>query len=150
MGETKLNGKNEDFYRRLRTKIMKWLESDEGNESKWREYIVLAPDLFYLLCKLMTDRDVPAEDKVKIGAVIAYFVLPIDLLPEAILGVVGYADDVVLTAYVLNKIANGLDPEVIERNWPGEGDVLGQVKHIIQVADNMIGSGLWNKIRNII
>ena len=112
MNEINLDS-NEDFYRRLRKKVMKWFESEDGKQSKWREYIVLAPDLFYLLCRLMIDRDVPAEDKAKIGAVIAYFILLVDLLPEAFLGVLVYADDGVLAAYILNKITNSGDPEIL-------------------------------------
>ena len=142
-----LLGDHDDFYRRLRKKVMGWLESESGRQSKWREYIVLAPDIFYFLCRLMTDKDVPAEDRAKIGTVIAYFILPIDLLPEAFLGVFGYADDVVLAAYVLNKITNSVAPEIIKKHWPGDGDILEQIRHIIKIADDMIGNGLWSKIK---
>ncbi|RMF92342.1 MAG: DUF1232 domain-containing protein [Candidatus Schekmanbacteria bacterium] len=139
---------NEDFYLNLRKKVLEWLKSDSGKDSKWQEYILLAPDLFYLLCKLMMDKDVPIEEKRKIAFAIGYFVLPFDLMPEAILGAFGYADDIVIAAYLINKITNSIDPEILQRNWPGDSDVLENVKHILKIADEMIGSGLWHKIRN--
>jgi uncharacterized membrane protein YkvA (DUF1232 family) len=107
----------------------------------------LAPDLFHLLCKLMLEKDIPKAKKVKLAGVIAYFILPVDLLPEALFGPVGYLDDIALTAYVLNDIINDVNPEIVTRNWAGEREILNLVKTILVNSDKMVGSGLWRKIR---
>jgi len=136
-----------DFYRALRRKIRAWTQSEEGRGSPWAEYVLLAPDLFHLLCKLAWDPDVPKAEKAKLAAAIAYFVSPLDLLPEAFLGPVGYADDVALAAYVLNGIVNKTSPEVVARHWAGEGDVLVVVQRTLAAADRMLGSGLWKRVK---
>ncbi|SFF97761.1 Uncharacterized membrane protein YkvA, DUF1232 family [Desulfotomaculum arcticum] len=139
--------KEADFYQKLRIKIKDWLSKDGAN-NKWAEYIMLAPDLFYLLYKLTLDREVLVADKVKLAAAIAYFISPIDLVPEALLGPAGYVEDIAVAAYVLNSIINNTDPGVVRKYWAGEGDVLEVIQQILKVADKMIGSGLWNKLKS--
>lgn len=139
--------KEMDFYQKLRVKIKKWLDSKNGAHNRWAEYILLAPDIFHLLYKLTLDKDVYVADKAKLAAAIAYFISPIDLMPEALLGPAGYVDDLALAAYVLNGIINNTDPEVVRRNWAGDGDVLEVIQSILRVADKMVGSGLWKKLK---
>ena len=141
---------NPDFYQDLRAKFKTWIQTKEGKDHKWSEYLLAAPDLFHLLCKLSIDKDVPVKEKAKLAGVIAYFVSPIDLVPEAIVGPIGYIDDISLAAYVLNQIVNKTDPEIIQRHWAGEGDVLELIQRILEKADEMIGSGLWAKLKNMI
>ena len=141
---------NPDFYHELRAKVKAWIQTDEGKNYKWAEYLLATPDLFHLLCKLSIDKDVPIKEKAKLAGAIAYFVSPIDLLPEALVGPIGYADDISLAAYVLNQIVNNTDPEIIKRHWAGEGDVLVLIQDILERADKMIGSGLWRKLRDLV
>ena len=142
-----MDEQKKDFYQKLRTDIKKWLDEKTNSDNTWTEYIMLAPDLFHLLTKLVIDPDVPSSKKVKIAGIIAYFISPLDFLPELLLGPVGYLDDIALTAYILNDIINEVDPKIIQRNWAGEKDILVLVKTIIANANNMIGSGLWKKLK---
>lgn len=136
-----------DFYQKLRVKLKEWLTSEEGKTSKWAEYLMFAPDLFHLLCKLAIDTDVSVADKAKLAGAIVYFISPLDLVPEALMGSVGYADDIVVAAWVLNDMVNRVDQDIIRKHWAGEEDVLKVIQQIIGVADQMIGSGLWGKIK---
>jgi len=142
-----MDEQKKDFYQKLIADIKKWLEEKTASKNTWTEYIMLAPDLFHLLTKLSLDPDVPASKKVKIAGIIAYFISPLDFLPEMLLGPVGYLDDIAVTAYILNDIINEVDPKIIQRNWAGEKDILVLVKTIIANANNMIGSGLLKKLR---
>ena len=99
-----MKNKEEDFYKSLRIKINKWVKSDEGNTHKYVEYILVTPDFFYVLWQLMLDERIPYEFKMKVGLVVAYFISPIDLIPEAVVGPIGYLDDVALSAGLLNKM----------------------------------------------
>jgi len=139
-----------DFYRRLRRKVQRWTQSKEGKANPWADYVLLAPDLFHLLCKLALDPEVPKAEKAKLAAAIAYFVSPLDLIPEALLGPIGYADDVALAAYVLNGIVNKTSPEVVARHWAGDGDVLEVVRRTLVAADRMLGSGLWKRLKKLV
>ena len=139
--------KEMDFYQKLRVKFKDWMTSDEGKTSKWAEYLMFAPDLFHLLCKLAIDTDVSVSDKAKLAGVIVYFISPVDLIPEALLGPAGYADDLVVAAWVLNNMVNHVDQDIIRKHWAGEEDVLQVIQQIIGVADQMIGSGMWEKVK---
>ena len=144
-----MDKKQQDFYIKLRGQIKEWIAKKADKNYKWSEIILLAPDLFHLLCKLTIDSRVPVNKKVKLGAVIAYFISPLDLLPEAILGPIGYLDDIALTAYVLNDLINDIDAKIVTENWAGEKDILTMIKTILINSDKMIGSGLVKKIRKI-
>jgi uncharacterized membrane protein YkvA (DUF1232 family) len=90
-------------------------------------------------------------DKAKFAGVIAYFFSPIDVLPEALIGPLGYLDDLVLTCYVLNLYINQAEEAnkaVVKELWPGDQDVLNTIQSVLQKADEWIGSGLMNKLKN--
>jgi len=137
----------EDFYQNLRTKIREWLQDEQGKTNKWAEYLMCAPDLLHLICKLAIDPDILVADKAKLAGVIVYFISPVDLIPEALTGPPGYVDDIALAAYVLNGIINRSDPAIVKKHWAGQGDVLQLIQQILAVADEMVGSGLWNKLK---
>jgi uncharacterized membrane protein YkvA (DUF1232 family) len=139
-----------DFYEKLRKRIVNWLNTETGKRSKWADYILMVPDFFYLLIKLATDDEVPKDEKAKLILVIAYFISPIDLLPEAILGPLGFLDDLALSAYVLNGLLNKIDQKIVNKYWKGDDELLLLIKGILAKADEMIGSGLWEKIKKVV
>ena len=136
------------FYRRFRAKILAWSRSKTGRENKWMEYLLAGPDLFHLLCALTMDRSVPGKLKARLVLVIGYFISPLDFLPEAILGPVGYVDDLALAAFVLNQLVNKGHEALVRRHWAGDGDVLELIQKIAGSADEMVGSGLWTRLQN--
>lgn len=138
-----------DFYQQLRARMKSWMESEEGKTNKWAEVLMSGPDLFHLLCKLALDKEVLVNDKAKLAGALVYFIAPLDLVAEAFLGPVGYMDDIAIAAFVINSIIHNTDPDIVRKHWAGEGDVLDLVKRILNSADNMIGSGLWAKIRKM-
>jgi uncharacterized membrane protein YkvA (DUF1232 family) len=138
---------HEDFYVRLRNEIKNFLDK---HNTKYADILLIAPDIFHLLVKLVMDNRVPVDRKLKFIAVIAYFISPLDFFPEMFFGPIGYLDDIALAAYVLNNYINELDPNIVSELWAGDEDILIILKKILKVADNMIGSGLWKKIRSYI
>jgi len=144
--------KQKDFYRKLRDKVSEWFEKNADQKPEYANYILLVPDFFYLLIRLTLDDRIPAIDKAKFAGVIAYFFSPIDFLPEALLGPVGYLDDLVLACYVLNLYINKQDQagkEVVIDLWPGDQDVLNTIQSVLQKADEWLGSGLLKKIKDV-
>ncbi len=139
--------KEENFYLKLRTNITEWLGNNANINYKWREYLLVVPDIFYLLVKLVQDPDVPKGKKLKLVTAIVYFISPIDILPEMFLGPIGYLDDLGVAAYVLNDLLNTIDPQIIKKNWVGDVDILYLIKKILINIDNMIGKGIWDKVR---
>ena len=139
--------KNDDFYRSLRKKIQDFLQG-KGEGFKYADLLLVAPDLFHLMCKLAIDPRVSVPSKAALAGAIAYFVSPIDLVPEAIVGPIGYVDDIAVAAVVLNRIINHGGGDVAREHWAGHGDLIEIIQQIIKVADNMVGTGLWGKIRS--
>jgi uncharacterized membrane protein YkvA (DUF1232 family) len=139
----------EDFYRNLRKKLRNWAKTEEGETNKWAEYLMVAPDLFHLMWKLSVDSRVPMGQKAKLVVAIAYFVSPVDLLPEGVLGPVGYLDDIAVAALALNSVVNETDRAIVDEYWAGDGDALETISEILRLADEMIGSGLWEKVKGM-
>ena len=135
-----------DFYQHMRESIRSWLK-DKGKGYKFAEYLLAAPDLFHLLCRVAIDPEVPAAEKAKLIAAIVYFVSPLDFLPEALISGLGYIDDIVVAALVLNHLVNKFNPDIIRRHWAGDQDVLTLIQEILKVADQLVGKGLWERIK---
>ena len=139
--------REERFYLKLRKNITDWLNEKANFDYKWKEYLLIVPDIFYLLVRLIQDPEVPQSKKVKLVAAVAYFISPIDILPEALMGPIGYLDDLGLAAYVLNDLLNSVDPQIVKRNWVGDTDVLIMIKKILINIDNIIGKGIWDRVK---
>ena len=142
-----LSAPQRDFYQRLRVRMRAWSSSKRGRSSKWTEYLLLAPDLFHLLCRLVLDPRVPAEHRAKLTAAIAYYIAPVDFFAELLLGPFGFIDDIALAAFVLNGLIKDTPPEVLQAHWAGDGDVLEWIKKILKSADEMLGQRLFGKVR---
>ncbi len=142
--------KKEAFYLEIREKILKWVEERGFKNRKLVEYILLAPDFFYLLWKLSMDKDIPAEDRLLVGVALLYFLSPFDFLPEGIIGPVGYLDDIALAAYVTNKVINSAGEEKVKKYWPGEENLIETIEKVISKVDEYLGSGLWKRIVNFV
>ena len=41
-------------------------------------------------------------------------------------------------------------PGVLEEHWAGDGDVLQNIQEILRFADEIIGSGMWKKVKNLL
>ncbi|EFI67936.1 hypothetical protein BFZC1_13933 [Lysinibacillus fusiformis ZC1] len=128
----------QDFYQKLRTKLVAFLGSKKGKSNKFTPYLMFVPDLFHLLIKTVTDAGVDKKSRALIGASIAYFVLPMDLMPEGLLGFGGYLDDVVLATFVVNTIINKLGPHVVEKHWTGDDKLLHVLQKVAEVSDEVV------------
>lgn len=139
--------KEDNFYLRLRVQVNGYLEDPVHRKNAWMEFALLAPDLFYLMVQLTRDKRVPRIQKAKLGGAILYFLSPIDLLPEAILGPIGYLDDVAVAAFALHSVLNKVDPEIVKEHWLGQGDLLQAVQAIAKRAHRFLGFRLWSRLK---
>jgi uncharacterized membrane protein YkvA (DUF1232 family) len=142
-----MEDKHADFYRSLRIRITGWLEKQpEG--FRHAKFLLVAPDLFHLLCRLALDKRVPGSEKAKLAGAIAYFVSPLDLVPDLLMGPFGFLDDVAVAAFALNSVINSGQGEIAKELWAGDGDVLVLIQQIIATADDMLGAGVWKRLRS--
>lgn len=83
-----------------------------------KDTLRLLPDLLRVLRRLAADNTVPPGVRIKLSLLLAYLLLPLDLVPD-FLPVIGYADDVIIVALVLRSVVRSAGPEPLRRHWPG-------------------------------
>ncbi|MDE7080584.1 MAG: DUF1232 domain-containing protein [Muribaculaceae bacterium] len=78
------------------------------------------------------DKDIPVKDRLLILAALGYFILPVDLIPDALPG--GFADDMAALVFVLKQVWGNLTPSTMQkardrvREW--FGNVTDEELHI--------------------
>ena len=79
--------------------------------------LLLLPRLARMIASLLADREVPTAAKVALAAVAVYLASPVDLIPDFI-PFLGYLDDLLLAAVVVDGLLNYLDRAFVQRHWP--------------------------------
>lgn len=138
------------FYDRIRSSIDRALRSRGETFGKAGEYLLLAPDVFILLWRLSRDPRVNSQHKMLLGTGIAYYLLPLDMMPEALIGPIGLVDDLVLGVYILNTVLSDTDESIVLEHWSGSQDLLAMIRGVLANADGMVSSSILNKIRNFV
>lgn len=135
------------FYEKLRQKAKDWTKEKTGKTgNKVAEYLFLLPDLFILVSRLAVDKRVPMKRKMMLAGVIAYVVMPLDIIPDFI-PVLGYVDDLVIVVMGLNMLLNDIDQHILEDNWSGEGNILHLLQKITATADQFLDRNVMRRIR---
>jgi len=142
-----VDGAKLQFYEKLRAKARAWTNAKTGKAGgKLGEYLFLLPDFFILVCRMAVDKRVPTLTKLKLGGVIAYVMMPLDIIPDFI-PVLGSVDDLVLIVLGLNLLLNETDPKVLQDNWSGEGDVLQLMQRIAATAEKFLDQKVLQRIK---
>ncbi|HVG24249.1 MAG TPA: DUF1232 domain-containing protein [Thermoanaerobaculia bacterium] len=135
------------FYDRMRESIRNYLSNKGSVTGAAGEYLLLAPDVFVLLWRLVNDSRVNAKNKVMLGSGLAYYVFPLDIMPEGLMGPLGYIDDLVFGVYLLNKLLTDTDPAILREHWSGRDDILASITNVLTAADNLVGSDIIGKFK---
>jgi uncharacterized membrane protein YkvA (DUF1232 family) len=91
-----------------------------------RELLWLGPRLAQLIIRLARDPRVSGRTKSVLIGVAVYLASPVDLVPDFI-PLLGYLDDVLLAAIVLDGLLNYVDRAVLLEHWPGDPQSLDRV-----------------------
>jgi uncharacterized membrane protein YkvA (DUF1232 family) len=134
------------FYYKLRKTVKLWAGGEKSKANEYADYILAGPDLFMLLVRLSQDERVNRADRLKLSGAAAYFVNPLDFVPEILLGPPGLVDDIALSAYVLYDVLENTDPAVVREHWEGSADLLDLLRRILAVADTMVGGPIWRRL----
>ena len=94
-----------------------------------REMLRLVPDVLRMCRSLASDPDVPRGVRIRMGLLVGYLVMPIDLVPD-FLPVVGYADDAIVVVWALRSVVRAAGPDALERHWSGTPAGLRAVKRL--------------------
>jgi uncharacterized membrane protein YkvA (DUF1232 family) len=135
------------FYDRMRENIRGYLDRKGSAAGAAGEYLLLAPDVFVLLWRLVNDSRVSGKNKVMLGSGLAYYLFPLDIMPEAIMGPLGYIDDLVFGVYLLNRMLVDTDAEILREHWSGRDDILDSIRNVLNAADNLVGKDILGRFR---
>ncbi|MEE2523813.1 DUF1232 domain-containing protein [Pseudarthrobacter sp. J75] len=83
-----------------------------------KDALRLLPDLLRVIRRLTADKTVSTGVRVKLVLLLAYLLLPLDIVPD-FLPVIGCADDVIVVALVLRSAIRSAGLEPLRRHWPG-------------------------------
>ncbi|ASR37199.1 hypothetical protein BAY61_21840 [Prauserella marina] len=83
-----------------------------------REALRVLPDVLRLIRGLATDKELPRGVRVRLGLLLVYLALPIDLIPDFI-PVLGYADDAIIVTAVLRGVVRRAGMDAVRAHWPG-------------------------------
>ena len=61
-----------------------------------------------------------------------YLAVPIDLVPDFV-PVVGYADDAIITSFVLRHVIAQAGPSKLREHWPGSREGLATLMRILRL-----------------
>jgi uncharacterized membrane protein YkvA (DUF1232 family) len=97
-----------------------FVEAYEGARSR---AIRRAPEIFEFYARLFSNPGLSRDARALVNAVLAYFVVPEDVLPESEFGPLGLMDDLFVAAHCYRILRRELAPEIVPAAWIGEGDL---------------------------
>jgi len=112
--------------------VLLWAARGRSEEVTFKEVLRLLPDILRLVRGLAGDRSLPRTVRWRLWLLLAYLLLPIDLVPD-FLPVIGYADDAIVIALVLRSVARSAGSEALQRHWRGSSAGLAAVGRLLLV-----------------
>ncbi|WP_372698832.1 YkvA family protein [Arthrobacter sp. JSM 101049] len=94
-----------------------------------RDTLRFVPDLLVLLKRILGDRATGLTPRILVVVLLLYLVCPIDLVPDFI-PVIGYADDVLVVAWILRLVVRSAGPAPLRRHWPGNDAGLSAIERL--------------------
>jgi uncharacterized membrane protein YkvA (DUF1232 family) len=135
---------------RLRDRVRQVARPRAGTKRTLLGTIAQIPQYLRLLAGLMLDRRVSPIDKVLVGAAIAYIILPLDFIPDAI-PFLGEVDDVFLLMTALQRLIQNSGRKVLLDHWTGPRSELSDlnVERVLGAAAFFLPLTLRRKLRGV-
>lgn len=137
-------------YDRLRGRLVEALERRGRLGKTLSEPLMLAPDLLVLLVRLCLDPDVTPGSRQLIVGALAYFLTPVDLMPEAFIGVGGFLDDVVLASLVLSHSLDAEREPLAVKHWSGDQDLRVVLADVSTAGAALLGFNLYDRLKRFL
>ena len=105
-----------DFYDTLKDNL-------DSYEEEYDSFIDYGPELYKLLCSCLNSKKVNSDLRLSISAAIAYYVVPMDVIPETIYGPYGYIDDIFMSVYALQRVAEEYGYDFLQNIWEYDNNI---------------------------
>ena len=79
----------------------------------------------FTLYYMLQDNSVSLQHKAYIVGALGYFILPLDLIPDGILPVIGFTDDIAVMTLVLRLVKDSITPEIKARANQRVAEIMG-------------------------
>lgn len=110
-----------------------------------KDLLLLLPNLFKLLLRLVKDVRVSRTDKIILGGTILYVITPLDFIPDMI-PFIGQIDDSYLVAISLLRLLNRADDQIVAQHWDGEMNIKKLLNSIVDVATFFLPKSVRNAL----
>ncbi len=141
---------HQDFYDRLKAQVGE--QAHRRLPARLRPlvpWLLLVPDSFALLVRLLRDPRVPRRSKWITALAVAYFVDPLDLIPDAV-PVLGQMDDLAVALFALDALLGDTPADVVQELWPGRGDIIATVRQGVRFFSRYLSGGAIARIRGFL
>ena len=135
------------FTATLERRVELWLASEEAQRIPCAHLYRHLPGLFLLLAEVSLDAAVEPRERTAIRSALKYIVAPFDLIPEGTVGTSGYRDDLVLAAYIVERLEQVVGAATLRERWHGSGDPLEICRTILDAASEMVGGEICDRLR---
>jgi uncharacterized membrane protein YkvA (DUF1232 family) len=99
-----------------------------------RDATRLLPDTLRLVRRLAADRTIPRRTRWLVVLLLVYLASPFDLVPDFV-PVIGFADDAIITAFVLRQVIRRAGPDKLQEHWPGSADGLATLTRLLRLPE---------------
>ena len=110
-----------------------------------KELLRSLPAIARTVTRLAADPVLPRAAKIALAAAALYLVSPVDLVPDFI-PVLGYLDDLLLAALLVDGVLNYVDRGLVLKYWPGTAESLDRVGRAARVLAAWVPRRLKLKI----
>jgi uncharacterized membrane protein YkvA (DUF1232 family) len=102
--------------------------------SSLRDATRLLPDTLRLVRRLAADDTIPRRTRWLVALLLVYLASPLDLVPDFV-PVIGFADDAIITAFVLRRVIRQAGPDKLREHWPGSADGLTALARLLRLPE---------------
>jgi uncharacterized membrane protein YkvA (DUF1232 family) len=103
------------------------------------------PDVARAFARLVRDPVLPRSIKLALAAAVVYLVSPIDVIPD-VAPLVGYVDDLLLGAIIVDGILSRVDRRLVLRYWPGSPRSLDRVARAARLLSAWVPGRLKRRL----
>lgn len=119
------------------------IENLDSYDGEYASFIDYGPDLYKLLCAVLDSNELTQDLRLTVSAAIAYYVVPMDVIPEQEYGPYGYIDDIFISVYSLKKVADELGYELLQYYWEFDTDVKEVMDDCYEKSVELLGDKVY-------
>ncbi len=134
------------IYQNYKARVIHLVKECEDDKF---DFILLIPDMFVCLCRMLADTSLPAEFRIKVSLALVYLISPLDILPEYIIThPIALTDDFLVILYVMSE---GIDKKYTQKEkfegcWIGQDSFYEEIGSLIEKLEVITGKNIFEKV----